>query len=87
MKEKWIKIFRSMLQKAGIDASCYSNEEVIKIAKGIMAPDLCEKFNIKYEWQFELSWGSLLCMDPDVVLEGVGIDIDLFQENAKQNKN
>lgn len=84
-KEKWIENFRQTLVESGIDESRINDEDLEQMMKGMMAPQLCEDANIKYEWQYELFWHSLInFMEPPESAIG-SIDAEMFKNNLNEN--
>lgn len=85
-KQQWVDVFKSNFREADVGIESYSDDEVLKMAKGIIAPSICEQMNITEHWQFELYWQSFLMMKPNAVMRDA-IDMSVFKERAKENQN
>lgn len=86
-KKEWIDYFRSLMRETEVNDENYSDEEVLDFGKGMMVSQINEFKDLKYEWQYDLFFNSLINFIP--VSKGLGKDVDvsLFKNRAEKQKN
>lgn len=60
MKEKWIETFRHVIIDMEYDESNLSDEQVLEIGMGLLAPQLSEMMNVKTEFAYKLFFNAMV---------------------------